>query len=265
MKLAGARVLVTGASRGIGEAIARELAGRGARLAFVARSEGPLKELATELGGVAYPTDLADPDQVEGLIARVEADGPIDVLVNNAGLDERGWFPDTDPARVAAILQVNLATPMSLCRQVIPPMLERGGGHIVNVSSMAGLGAFPGLVAYATTKAGLSHFTSGLRLDLKGLPVATTLVEMGPVPTDMLDGIKEYVPVERSFRRFARSQLLVDVSKEKVATSTADAIEHGRRHVRHPKRALVFPLATEFPRRFVEVFLAGVPHREKGR
>ena len=263
MKLAGARVLVTGASRGIGETIARELAGRGARVALVARSEGPLTELAAELGGVAYPTDLADAEQVEALIARVEADGPVDVLVNNAGLDERGWFPDTDPARVDAILQVNLATPMSLCRQIIPRMLERGGGHIVNVSSLSGVGAFPGLAAYATTKAGLSHFTSALRLDLRGLPVTTTLVEMGPVPTGMLEGIKEYGPSERSFRRFARAQLVVDVPKEKVAASTADAIEHGRRHVRLPKRALLFPLATEFPRRFVEVFLTGVPHREE--
>jgi short-subunit dehydrogenase len=256
-------VLVTGASRGIGEAIAREVAGRGSRVALVARSEGPLKELASELGGVAYPADLTDPDQVEALIVRVEADGPVDVLVNNAGLDEKGWFPDTSPERVAAILQVNLATPMALCRQAIPLMVARGRGHIVNVSSLSGVAAFPGLVAYATTKAGLSQFTAGLRLDLKGLPVRTTLVEMGPVPTDMLDGINDYLPTARSFRRFARLQLLPNVSKEKVASDTADAIERGKRHVRHPKRALVFPLAAEFPRRTVEVLLARVPHREE--
>jgi uncharacterized protein len=247
VKLLGRRALVTGASRGIGEAMARELAARGASLALVARSEGPLKQLASELDGVAYPTDLADPDQVDGLIERIEADGPVDVLVNNAGLDEVGWFPKIEPDRLAAGLQVNLAAPMALCHQAIPRMLRRGGGHIVNVSSLAGTAVFPGLVAYSTTKAGLSHFTAGLRADLEGLPVGTTLVELGPVPTDMLDHAGSYRPTERSFRRFSRVQLLADVPKEKVAADVADAVERGRRHVRHPKRAIVFPLAASSP------------------
>jgi short-subunit dehydrogenase len=259
----GARVLVTGASRGIGDALARAFAAAGADVALVARSEGPLKELAAELGGTAYPTDLADTDQVSGLVERVEADGPLDVVVNNAGLDEVGWFPAMADDRLATILQVNLAAPMALCRHVIPRMLDRGKGHIVNVSSLSGVGMFPGLVAYSTTKAGLSHFTAGLRADLRGLPIDTTLVEVGPVPTDMLDGLSRYPPTVRSFRRFARIQLLPDVPKEKVAADVVEAVERRRRHVRHPKRALAFPLSVEWPRRLVEILLSGVPHRRE--
>lgn len=262
MKLSGRRALVTGASRGIGEALARELAARGARVALVARSEGPLKELASELAGDAYPTDLSDPEQVAGLVERIEADGPVDVLVNNAGLDEVGWFPSIEADRLAAILQVNLATPMALCRHLIPRMLERDGGHIVNVSSLAGVGVFPGLVQYSTTKAGLSQFTAGLRADLRGLPVKMTLVELGPVPTDMLDHVDDYPPTARSFARFGRIKLLADVPRENVARDIADAIEHDRKHVRHPKRAVLFPIFAELPRRLVEVLLTGVPHRK---
>src|SRR3982750_1556651 len=94
MDLAGKRVLITGASRGIGRAIAERFAGTGARVAVVARSEGPLKELADRLGGTAHPADLSDPEQLTGFIERVEADGgPVDVLVNNAGIDKAGSFP----------------------------------------------------------------------------------------------------------------------------------------------------------------------------
>src|SRR5437763_13279696 len=96
MDLAGRRVLITGASRGIGESIARCCSAAGASLALVARSEGPLKRLADELGGTCTVADLGDPDGVDGLIARVEDDGgPIDVLVNNAGVDHVGDFVAT--------------------------------------------------------------------------------------------------------------------------------------------------------------------------
>ena len=263
--LSGKTALVTGASRGIGEAIARELAGRGARVALVARSEGPLKELAAELGGVAYPTDLSDPEQVNDLVARVEADGPLDVLVNNAGLDETGWFPAIDAAKLDALLHVNFVAPVTLCRNVLPGMIDRGRGHIVNISSLAGVGPFPGMAQYAATKAGLTHVTAGLRADLKGLPIGTTVVEVGLVPTEMKDHVNDYRPTQASFQRFYKLRLLADVSKERVAADVADAVEQDRRHVRHPKRALLFPLLSEAPRRIVEVLLTGVPHRQERR
>ena len=93
MELDGRRVLITGASRGIGAALASSFAAAGARVALVARSEAPIAELAERLGGASYPADLADREQVRDLVARIEADGgPIDVLVNNAGLEHAGDF-----------------------------------------------------------------------------------------------------------------------------------------------------------------------------
>lgn len=263
MELAGRRVLITGASRGIGQAIAERFAAAGARLALVARSEGPLKELADRLGGTAHPTDLGDREQLVGLIDRIEGDaGPIDVLVNNAGVDLAGSFLDNASDDIEFLFRVNLLAPIELCHQAIPRMLERGGGHIVNVSSYAGTAVFPGLVAYSSAKAGLSQFTAGLRADLRGKPIGTTLVELGPIPTEMLSHVGDYAPTNDSFDRFYKLHLLVDVPKEKVAADVVEAVRKDRRHVRHPKRAMVFPLLTESPRRTVELFLSGVRHQE---
>src|SRR5438270_4851520 len=115
MELAGRRVLITGASRGIGEALARRFATAGAGVALVARSEEPLKRLASETGGVAFPADLNDRAAVRGLIERVEADGgPVDVLVNNAGIDLAGWLPGAEPAELERLYQVNLVAPAVL-------------------------------------------------------------------------------------------------------------------------------------------------------
>jgi short-subunit dehydrogenase len=263
MDLHGRRVLVTGASRGIGEALARSFATAGAKLALVARSEGPLKALATEVGGVAFPTDLTDGNATAHLIERVESDGgPVDVLINNAGVDLAGPFHRANPADLEDLYRINLLTPLQLCRQVIPGMLDRGFGHIVNISSLAGVGAFPGLTAYSSSKAGLSHFTAGLRADLKGLPVGTTLVEVGPVPTDLLSNVGNYPPTELSFKRFYRLQLLVDRPKELLAEQVVDAVVRNKKHVRLPRRAALFPLLTEAPRRTTELLLSRVPHQD---
>ena len=263
MELPGRRVLVTGGSRGIGEALARRFAAAGARVALVARSEAAIGQLATELGGSAHAADLDDPDQVQDLIGRIEADGgPVDVLVNNAGVQGVGPFDAQSPGEVETTFRVNLLTPAELVRQVLPGMLRRGRGHILNVSSLAGTAVFPGMVSYSSTKAGLSHLTAGLRADLRGTPVGTTLVELGPIPTDMLARVESWVPTKASFRRLYRLGLLVDVDRETVARSVVDAVQAGRRHVRHPKRATIFPLLAEAPRRTVELLLTGVPHRQ---
>jgi short-subunit dehydrogenase len=263
MELNGRRVLVTGASRGIGEAIARRCAEAGARLALVARSEAPLKDLAGQLGGTAHPTDLTDAEAVGGLIKRIEDDGgPIDVLVNNAGIDLSGSFLSNTPEDLEQIYRVNLLTPVHLCHQVLPGMLARGEGHIVNVSSLAGIAVFPGLVAYSSTKAGLTHFTAGLRADLRGKPIGTTVVELGPIPTDMLSHVDSYRPTERSFHRFYQIKMLVDVPREVVADQVVGAIANNRRHVRIPKRQAWNAMLAEAPRRLVEVMLTGVKHQD---
>jgi short-subunit dehydrogenase len=262
MNLAGRRVLVTGASRGIGEAIARCCAATGAKVALVARSEERLRSLAGELGGTFAVADLGSPDSVKGLIGRVEDDsGPIDVLVNNAGVDLAGAFVRMSSADLEQIYQVNLMSPAELCRQALPGMLERGRGHIVNISSLSGTAAFPGLAPYASTKAGLNQLTAGIRADLKGRPVAITLVELGPIPTEMLSNVDSYLPTQASFQRFYRLQILVDIQRETVANAVVDAIIKNRRHVRLPKRAAINAMLAEAPRRFVELMLTGVPHQ----
>ena len=262
MDVSGRRVLVTGASRGIGEAIARAFARAGSRVAVVARSEAPLKELASELGGTHVAADLCDPAAVADLVQRVEADGgAVDILVNNAGIDFVGAFASASPADLEQLYRLNLIAPVLLSRQVLPGMLARGEGHIVNVSSLAGTAAFPGLVAYSSSKAGLTHFTAGLRADLRGKPVKTTVVELGLVDTDMGTNVNTYPPTERSFRRFNRMRLLAMVDLAQVADAVVDAVRHERRHVRYPRRALPFPLLTEAPRRIVELLLTGVPHQ----
>jgi short-subunit dehydrogenase len=264
MQLAGKRVLITGASRGIGEALAHAFAGAGATVALVARNKDAIERLAADLGGSAHYADLYDPSQVAGLIDRVEAEaGPIDVLVNNAGVESTAGLCEAPEDELRRVTEVNFLAPAELCRQAIPRMLRRGDGHIVNVSSVAGSVVFPGLVSYAASKAALSHFTAGLRADLRGLPIATTLVELGPVPTEMLAKSQNYGPTEQSFRRMYRTHLTVDVPRETVASKIVEAVQKGRRHVRVPKRNAAFPMMAEMPRRTAELLLTGIPHQAK--
>jgi uncharacterized protein len=260
--LRGKRVLVTGASRGIGEALARRFVEHGAQVALVARSGDAIRALAVELGGTAHPADLTDAQQVRALIQRVEDEaGPVDVLVSNAGIDHTGALVDIDPDDLEALFRLNLLAPADLCRQVLPRMIARGSGHVVNISSMSGIGVFPGMVAYSSSKAGLTHLTAGLRADLKGLPVRTTVVELGPIPTDMLDHVGSYQPAAKSFRRGYRVALVADVPRDVVAAEVVKAVERGRRHVRLPRRMAPLAAITEAPRRLTELMLTGVRAR----
>jgi short-subunit dehydrogenase len=196
---------------------------------------------------------------VATLINRVEdVAGPVDVLVNNAGIDVTKSIADCSHEEVARIVQVNLTAPMDLCRQAIPRMVRRGRGHLVNISSLAASGVYPGLTAYSATKAGLTHFTAGLRADLKGLPIGTTVVEMAGVPTEMLDHVDDYGPTAKSFKRGYRLHLVTDTPVHTIVDDTVDAVIKNRRHVRHPKRAVLFPLLSEAPRRMTEWILTGV-------
>jgi short-subunit dehydrogenase len=258
MKVSGARVVVTGASRGIGAAVAADLAGRGARVVLVARSAEALDKVAAELGGEAFPADLADSSAIEALVRSIEADGPIDVLVNNAGVDLTGDLVNLADAEIAQLLAVNLSAPMLLCRAVIPGMQRRGHGHIVNVSSLAGTNAIRGLAPYSATKAGLSHFTAALRADLKQTNVTTTLAEIGPVGSTMLDSLRAHEPTRRALARLERLHLSVDLDQAVVVDALVGAIEREKRHVRLPKRAALFPMIVETPRRLTEILLAGV-------
>jgi short-subunit dehydrogenase len=264
MDLAGAHVLITGASRGLGAGLARRFAQEGARVTLVARTREAIDDLAAELGGRALQADLLDAEQVAGLVARAEAaaGAPVDVLVNNAGLDATqplGRFTHDELSRIA---ELNLVVPLELARQALDGMVARGRGHIVNMSSLAGTAVLPGMIPYAATKSALTHATSGLRAELRGLPVGTTVVEVGLVPTDMRDSVLSYGPTAAAFGRLYRLRALCDTPLDRVCRATVRAVAADRRHVRLPRRAMIFPLLAEAPRRIVELLTTGVRARD---
>lgn len=243
MQIDGTTWVVTGASAGIGEAIVTEAARRGAKVVGVARREE-----------VTVQADLSDPEQVDGLVDRIEAEhGPIDVWVNNAGVETVGAFVEASADDVRVIHQLNLLTPIELCRQIVPRMEDRGRGHVVNVSSMASSAGFPGMSLYCSTKAGLSNFHRVLRSEMRGSPVGSTIVEIGPIPTDMLDRVYAHPPAERGFRRLRRLQVMPEIPRETVADEVVDAVRSGRGTVRLPKRAAAFPWLTSTPQRIVDL------------
>jgi uncharacterized protein len=260
MEISGKRVLITGATRGIGKALAERLAADGARLALVARSAGPLQELAAALGGTAFVADLGKASDVDGLIARVEADGSgIDLLINNAAVSNINYVLDQTPESIETLFRTNLLTPIHLCQQVIPRMLERGGGHIVNMGSIAAVMPPPGLVHYGASKAGLAQYTAGLRVDLRGLPITVTLVQIGSTATDMDDATQSYPPYRRL--RGKRSIDEVRIPLAKVVDGIMDGIRRQRRSVVLP--GYLRPLAglVDIPRRAMELVFRNVNPR----
>jgi short-subunit dehydrogenase len=262
VQLSGSHVLVTGASRGIGEQIARQAATRGATVTLVARSEQALTRLARELGGHALPADLSDPAQVAGLVDRAErqAGAPVDVLVNNASAEAAGSFLECSAEEWASTLALNLHAPVELTRQVLPHMVARGHGHVLNISSGYSTVNTPGLTPYCTTKAGLSHFTSGIAIELRGTSVGTTLVEPGPVDTSMWERLQPTLAAD-SLHRLLRLQLTAKVQPEDVAKAALDKVEAGGGHVVLPARMTPFLALGWLPKRATELALTGVRRR----
>jgi short-subunit dehydrogenase len=169
-------VLVTGATGGIGQAIARAFADRGATLILSGRRTEVLQPLADELGARAIACDLADRAEVERLIADA---GEIDVLVANAALPGTGALTDFTQEQVDRTLEVNLRAPMALARGLVPQMTARGSGHLAFISSLNGRVATPLTSVYSATKFGLRGFALGLRQDLKANGVGVTVVMPG--------------------------------------------------------------------------------------
>jgi short-subunit dehydrogenase len=176
MELRGRTALVTGASGGLGQAIARALAQRGAALILTGRRVEVLEPLAAETGGKALACDLADRADVDRLIAEA---GAVDVLVANAGLPASGRIFSFDVPDLDRALDVNLRAPMVMARVLGEGMAESGSGHIVFVSSLAGKAASGGASVYAATKFGLRGFAHGLREDLHPLGVGVSVVLPG--------------------------------------------------------------------------------------
>ncbi len=259
MELNGAHVFITGGSRGIGAAMARAFAKEGAKVSLAARSTEAIESLASELGGHAFSADLLDPVVVDGLIARVEAEaGPIDVLVNNAGIETTEWFEEIGRDVVREVTRVNLEVPMMLTRDAINGMAERGSGHIVVTSSLAGTGGFPGLAVYGATKAGLTNFIAALRMELQGSGIGTTVVAPGPVDTRMWTALEEENEMAPMLKRLNQLQIIPKKSPEMLAAKTVKAVKADRRHVRVPRRLASNHWLREAPTRLTEALLKGV-------
>lgn len=170
-------MLLTGASGGIGAAIAAALRERGASLVLSGRRADVLERLAREVGATrVLPADLAEGSDVGDLATGV---GPVDVLVANAALPASGAVTDYSPEQIDRALDVNLRAPIQLARALLPGMVERGAGHLVFISSLAGKVASPGSALYSATKFGLRGFAQGLRQDLHGTGVGVTAVFPG--------------------------------------------------------------------------------------
>ncbi len=181
MDLAGKTVLLTGATGGLGRAIAKALAGRGAKLSLSGRKAEALEALAAELPGDAHrvlPADLGELGAAEKLAV---AAGPVDVLVANAGLPGSGRLQELTGEQLARTLRVNLEAPMLLAQALEPSMVEKGSGHMVFISSLSGMSATPLSSIYNATKFGLRGFALGLRADLDPLGVGVSIVSPGTI------------------------------------------------------------------------------------
>jgi short-subunit dehydrogenase len=179
MEFPARRTLLTGATGGLGRAIAKALAERGAVLLLSARKPEALEQLAAELPGSGHqvvPADLSEPGAAEQLALDA---GEVDVLVANAGLPGAGWLTDFSPEEVTRALRVNLEAPMLLSRALYPAMLERGSGHLVFISSLAGKSASPRSSIYNATKFGLRGFALALRTDIGPRGIGVSLVSPG--------------------------------------------------------------------------------------
>jgi short-subunit dehydrogenase len=184
-------VLITGASRGLGVDMARAFAAQGAKLALAARSGSALEQVRSELasGGAAVlpaPADVGDYESLQALVKEVEASlGPIDVLVNNAGIEDVYDFESTSPERMEEIVRVNVVGLMWLTRLVLPGMIERRAGHICNISSVAGVTPVPHNAVYSATKHAVVGLSRSLRIELAEHGIEVSVVCPGFVEGGM--------------------------------------------------------------------------------
>lgn len=220
--------LVTGASGGIGEALARQFAARGYDLALAARSTAKLETLAQALHaqhGIvarAFTADLGQPGAAAQLVQALDAAGlEVDVLVNNAGLGLAGKLADNDPAIVREMTMVNVVALTELTRALLPGMLARGHGRILNLASTAAFQPGPLMAVYYASKAYVLSLSEALWSELKGSGVSATVLCPGPVPTDFV--------ARAGTGELRLHSMLQTLSAEQVARIGLDAMERGKR------------------------------------
>lgn len=192
--LAGKKALVTGASGGIGEAVARALHAAGATVGLHGTRIGKLDALASELGerAHAFPANLSDRAEVKALAARAEAElGGVDILVNNAGITKDGLFMRMSDADWDAVLEVNLTAAFILTRELTHPMMRRRWGRIVNITSVVGVTGNPGQANYCASKAGMIGFSKSLAQEIASRAITVNCVAPGFIESAMTDKLND--------------------------------------------------------------------------
>jgi 3-oxoacyl-[acyl-carrier protein] reductase len=203
MNLTNKNAIVTGGTKGIGRAIAAALAGEGISVCISARNQDEIDEAVRELNqgsqgkAIGFACDVREYDQVKALISRtVKQTGGVDILVNNAGIGMFETVAETSPEDFRAVLETNLFGVFYCCHEVIPEMKRRGGGYIINVSSLAGVNPHPGMAAYNASKFGLNGFSEALMQEVRHDNIKVSYIMPGSVNTefggDSLSGEKSW-------------------------------------------------------------------------
>jgi len=235
MDLAGRSALVTGASSGIGRATTLALARRQVDVKATGRDAGALADVARLSGAQTLTADLSREEDLDRLLAWA---GPVDVLVNNAGFGYKGSFAAMSHGLIEEMQRVNATVAMLLTAALLPSMVARGVGHIVNVASVAGYVGVRDEAVYSATKAALIAFSEGLRYELAGTGVGVSLVSPGPVATAFFE--RQGGPYDRRFPRPATA--------EQAAEAILRAIERDLPEVFVPRwMASVARLRGSFP------------------
>jgi 3-oxoacyl-[acyl-carrier protein] reductase len=218
---AGKVAVITGASRGIGRAVAVAAADKGASVGLIARSADDLAAVLAEVGGrgAVAVADVGDPDALTAAITSVEGElGPVDVLVANAGIGQYGAFADVTAEEIERLVRVNVLGTMHAIRAVVPGMISRRRGHIVTIGSIAGRIGSPFEALYSATKFAGVGLTEALVVELEPYGIGVSLVNPGPVTTEF--GAARGHPYDRDRPR--------PVPAEQVAAAVIAAVEDGR-------------------------------------
>jgi short-subunit dehydrogenase len=231
MKIDGCCALITGASAGIGREFARQLAGRARAIVLVARREERLLELQDDLTRRdpnlrvhVHKTDLAISSELEELVAWLDREKiDVDLLINNAGVGDLGHFATIDPARLEQILSVNMVALTILTQRLLPGMIARKRGAILNVSSSAGFLPIAGFAVYAATKSYVTAFSEALRPEVRGKGISVCALCPGPVHTEFME-----IAQRPGRRPYMSGPELVHVSAETVARIGLTAVQRNQ-------------------------------------
>ncbi len=235
-KLENKVVLITGASSGFGEDAALMFAAEGCRVVLAARRIDRLQNLVAKIqdaGGeaIAIPVDIVEAVEVQNMVqTTLDLYGQIDILFNNAGIGRVEWFENHTPERdIHTLVQVNLIALMQVTRQVLPHMLARGEGHIINMASVAGLLASPLITSYSASKFGVRAFTDALRREVAPLGIKVSGIYPGPASTEF----GSHVGKNKAYKS-VRSKVNVHMTSKYVARHIVDV-------AKRPRRSLIIP------------------------